>query len=97
MKGHALDRRYKEKDAYDIVAVVENYGEGPKEVAGQIRPHVKEPLVAESLGYIGEFFSSPLAAGPRFVGDFHTTELGEARQRRIQGSYQVVHALLEAL
>ena len=77
MKGHALGDRYKEKDAYDIWSVVDNYGEGPREVARAIHPHRDEPLVAEALGHIEELFSGPRAAGPRWVADFHATEMGE--------------------
>src|SRR3990172_7260808 len=34
--------RYKEKDAYDVWAVLEHYGEGPREVAAAVRPHLRE-------------------------------------------------------
>ncbi len=95
MKGHALGERYKEKDAYDIYSVVDNYGEGPREVARAVRPYCREPLIAESIGHIEELFSSPRAVGPRWVADFHATELGDARQRRMQRAYQVIRLFLE--
>lgn len=95
MKGHALGDRYKEKDAYDIYSVVDNYGEGPREVARAIRPYRGEPLIAESLDHIEELFSNPRAAGPRWVGDFHAAEMDDARQRLIQRAYQVVRLFLE--
>jgi hypothetical protein len=97
MKGHALGDRYKEKDAYDIWSVVDNYGDGPKEVARQVRPHRREPLIAEALGNIQELFSSPKAAGPRWVADFHAAGTGEARERRRQRAYQVLRIFLEDL
>jgi hypothetical protein len=97
MKGHALGDRCKEKDAYDIWAVVDNYGEGPGEVARAVRPFRREPLVEEALGHIGELFSSPRAAGPRWVADFHAADPGEARERRRQRAFQVLRLFLEGL
>ncbi len=97
MKGHALGDRYKEKDAYDIWSVVDNYGEGPREVARAVHPHRAEPLVAEALGHIEELFAGPRAAGPRWVADFHATEMGEAQERRRQRAYQVIRLFLENL
>jgi hypothetical protein len=97
MKGHALGDRYKEKDAYDIWSVVDNYGEGPREVAREVRPHRREPLIEEALGHIEELFSSPLAAGPRWVADFHAADTEEARERRRQRAYQVIRMFLEDL
>jgi len=97
MKGHALGDRYKEKDAYDIWSVVDNYGEGPREVARAVHPYRVEPLVVEALGHIEELFSGPRAAGPRWVADFHATEMGEAKERRRQRAYQVIRLFLEEL
>ncbi len=97
MKGHALGDRYKEKDAYDIWAVVDNYGEGPREVAKAVRPFREEPLVEEALGHIGELFSHPRAAGPRWVAAFHAADPDEARERRRQRAYQVLRLFLEDL
>lgn len=97
MKGHALGDRYKEKDAYDIWSVVDNYGEGPREVARAVLPHRGEPLVAEGLGHIEELFSSPRAAGPRWVAEFHAADTDDARERRRQRAYQVIRLFLEGL
>lgn len=95
MKGFALEGRYKEKDAYDIYSIVDNFRGGPSEVAEAVRPHAAEPLIATSLGYIDDKFSSPSDIGPKCVADFFATELGDARNRRVQRAYQVVRKFLQ--
>jgi len=89
--------RYKEKDAYDVWAVLEHYGEGPREVAAAVRPHLREPLLGEAILRMREWFSSETAPGPMAVADFFTAEEAEARKRRITRAFAVVATFLEAL
>ncbi len=48
-KGIALGDRYKHKDAYDIVSVLDHYGDGVNEVARIFKPFVNETQIQESL------------------------------------------------
>lgn len=50
MKGHAIEGRYKQKDAYDIYYCVRNYPGGPEALAQECRP-----LLAHSSGAAGRF------------------------------------------
>lgn len=97
MKALVLSARHKEKDAYDLYAVLENYGNGPREVASVFRPYTDEALLSESLQVLREKFESPRAEGSRSVANFYTSERGEARERRAVRAYQTVRAFLDAL
>lgn len=97
MKGLALGSRYSEKDAYDLFAVLENYGGGPRDVAAAVRPFVREPLMAEAIGYIREMFRDEKEAGSVWVADFHTEQRNEAHQRLAVRAFMVVSRFLEAL
>lgn len=88
-KGIALGERFKHKDAYDIVSVMDNFDGGVHEVSNQVRPFKTEPLIAESLGVISEKFRGERSEGPRWYAEF----LGgdhEAQQIASQRAYQLV-------
>lgn len=70
MKGVVLGGRYKEKDAYDIYSVISYYKNGPGEVAYEIKLHLSNKLVRESISVIAEKFKSMKSVGPRWVADF---------------------------
>jgi hypothetical protein len=97
MKSLVLNARQKEKDAYDVYAVLENYGSGPREVATAFRPFAAEPLLSEGLLILQEKFETPRAEGPRSVANFFTAEQGEAHERRAVRAYQTVRTFLEAV
>lgn len=99
MKGIVLGERYREKDAYDLYAVITHYGDGPKSVAEALRPHLGDPLVAEGLRGIREAFRARDANGPAWVAAFLTSPvLAAERQRVITDAFMVVselHRLLD--
>jgi hypothetical protein len=89
-KGIALGERFKHKDAYDIVSVLDGYGEGVGEVAPLVRPFAAEPRMAEALKVIAEKFRTERSEGPtwyaEFLGGDHASQL-----RSSQRAYQLVH------
>jgi hypothetical protein len=79
MKGHALNGRYKQKDAYDIYYCVRNYPDGIDALAEACRPLLKHASGERGYRYIAEKFDTADGFGPtcvrRFVED--TRMLGE--------------------
>jgi Nucleotidyl transferase AbiEii toxin, Type IV TA system len=70
MKGHALQNRLKQKDAYDIYYSVRNYPGGPEALAEACRPLLGEESAARGYGYIAEKFDRPEGYGPDRVRRF---------------------------
>lgn len=70
MKGHAINNRFKQKDAYDIYYCVRNYPDGPEALADQCRPLLEEPTAARGYGYIAEKFETIEHFGPISVREF---------------------------
>ncbi len=97
MKGLVLGSRYAEKDAYDLYSVLENCASGPRGVAAAVKPHIQEPLLAESLGHIREMFASREAAGPVWVANFLTEQRDEAHRRLVVRAFMIVSRFLEDL
>lgn len=96
-KGIALGERYKEKDAYDIFAVVANYQDGPRSVAEKLEPAMGEPALQEALRSIGAAFASPKANGPSWVATFLGAAPREQRDRVRADAYMNVNELLKLL
>ncbi|MBI4598426.1 MAG: hypothetical protein HY737_08515 [Candidatus Omnitrophica bacterium] len=98
MKGIVLGERYREKDAYDIYALLAHYGRGPAEVAQQVRPHQTEPLVAEALTSIREAFRARTANGPAWTAAFLVSPVFAAERERVMtDAYMVVSEFLRHL
>ena len=57
MKGHALNGRYKQKDAYDIYYCVRNYPEGTEALAEVCRPLLDHASGAKGFGFIADKFA----------------------------------------
>lgn len=98
MKGIVLGERYREKDAYDLYAVIAHYQRGPASVADAVRPHLGDPLVAEGVGRLQEAFRTREAHGPAWVAAFLTSPVFAAeRQRIITDAFMVVNEFLRLL
>jgi len=73
MKGHALKRRFKQKDAYDIYYSILNYPDGAEALAEECRPLLGYPSGANGYAFIAEKFDSVDGFGStcvrRFVED----------------------------
>lgn len=83
MKGIVLGERYREKDAYDIYALVKHYGQGPDEAAALVRPFADEPLVRQALEQIAQAFGARQAHGPAWVAAFLVQSVFAAERERL--------------
>ncbi len=97
MKGIALEKRMKEKDAYDIVYCLTTYPGGYEAIAQEFLPHRRHGIVREGLGYIAKHFASTDSIGPVWHADFNDVTDPDEREIEIQGAYQRVTAFLEAV
>ncbi len=69
-KGIALGERFKHKDAYDIVSVLDDYGDGLSEIARLVKPFANEPCVAEALRVVADKFRNEPSEGPAWYSEF---------------------------
>ena len=100
MKGFALQKRYKQKDAYDIYYCVRNYPGGIKVLAKDCRPILELPSAAEGYGYIAAKFDTPEGFGATCVKNFvaDSDALGERTPDQWQqDAFGQVDAWLRAL
>lgn len=100
MKGHALEGRYKQKDAYDIYYCTRNYPGGPEVLAEACRPLLDHASGATGYGFIAAKFDTAEGFGPtcvrRFVQD--TYILGDRTPEQWQqDAFGQVDAWLRAL
>jgi hypothetical protein len=100
MKGFALQKRYKQKDAYDIYYCIRNYPGGIDELAMDCRPILELPSGAEGYGYIAAKFDSPDGFGATCVKNFvaeSDTLGGRTPDQWQQDAFGQVDAWLRAL
>lgn len=75
MKGHALEGRYKQKDAYDFYYCIRNYPDGIGALAEACRPLLDHASGERGYRYIAGKFDTADGYGPtcvrRFVADTH--------------------------
>ena len=100
MKGHALEKRFKQKDAYDIYYCIRNYPGGPEALADACRPLLEHASGAAGYGLIAGKFDTVDGYGPtcvrRFVED--TDVLGDrSPEQWQQDAFGQVDAWLQAL
>lgn len=91
MKGIVLGERYKEKDAYDIYAIVANYEGGPGDVANAVRPYLNVPLVQEAVAAIRTAFATKSANGPAWAATFRKPASEAERAQFLTDAYMTVH------
>lgn len=100
MKGHALNGRHKQKDAYDIYYCVRNFPDGTEALAQACLPLLAHDSGALGFHHIAAKFDAVDGYGPtsvrRFVED--TLLLGErSPQQWQQDAFGQVDALLRAM
>ena len=96
-KGFALGDRYKHKDAYDIVSILDHYGNGVKEVANAFKPFMMEKQIQESLKRIGNMILNVNAEGPLLYADFLEPIDKEEREIFAQRGFMLVSEFLTNL
>lgn len=100
MKGHAVNGRYKQKDAYDIYYCIRNYRTGIAALAEDCRPLLEHPSGAKGYGFINEKFDKPDGYGPMCVRRFveETRLLGDrSAEQWQQDAFGQVDEWLKAL
>lgn len=100
MKGHAIERRYKQKDAYDIYYCIRNYPGGPEALAAECKPLLEEANGIAGFKFIAGKFDTVDGFGPtcvrQFVEDTHV--LGDrSPDQWQQDAFGQVNAWLQAL
>lgn len=70
MKALAFHIRGENKDAYDLVYVLRNFGEGPAAVADRLAPLAREPEALEAKRHLTEDFESVRHIGPLRAAEF---------------------------
>jgi len=70
MKGHAMNGRYKQKDAYDIYYSIRNYAEGIDTLAASCLDIIKYDSGRQGFDYIDEKFDDIEGYGPTCVRNF---------------------------
>ncbi|PZR94735.1 MAG: hypothetical protein DI537_06750 [Stutzerimonas stutzeri] len=100
MKGHALNGRHKQKDAYDIYYCIRNYPDGIDALADACKPLLDHQSGAQGYKFIDEKFDAPEGYGPTNVRKFvdETAILdGRTPEQWQQDAFGQVDAWLRAL
>lgn len=100
MKGYAIAKRDKKKDAYDIYYSARNFEGGPRMLAEQCRPLLRDNIAAEGYQNIAERFATDDAFGPQTVRMFLAEHeaLGGMTPEQVQtDAYMQVSAWARAL
>lgn len=100
MKGHALNGRHKQKDAYDIYYCIRNYPDGIDALAEACKPLLEHRSGAQGYNFIAEKFDAPEGYGATSVRKFvdETAILdGRTPEQWQQDAFGQVAAWLRAL
>lgn len=93
MKGHAINNRHKQKDAYDIYYCIRNYNGGIEALAEACKPIMAHASGIAGFRYISGKFDSTEGYGPtsvrRFVEESHILGDRSADQWQIDAFGQV--------
>lgn len=97
MKAYALDGRDKPKDAYDLYFCLKNAVEGPKGLAGILRPDLENPEVRRALEILTSKFKTPDDYGPSSVAMFLDPEDPGERRFLARDAHALMKTFLDAL
>jgi len=100
MKGYAIGKRFKQKDAYDIYYCVRNYPGGPEALAEECRPLLEYASGDAGYKFIADKFNTVENFGPTCVRLFvkDTQVLGDrSPEQWQQDAFGQVDAWLRAL
>ena len=95
-KGIALGERFKHKDAYDIVSVLDDYGSGIPEIARIVRPFRQEPIMGDAIRVLADKFRTERSEGPAWYSEFLGGD-GVARETNAQRALQLAREFLRLL
>ncbi len=94
MKGIALEKRIKSKDAYDLEYVVYNYPGGADAIAELFQPDLSNPIVIEALSYIEKKFASVDSYGPTAVANFLKIQDNQEKIMVQRRAYETIQLLI---
>ncbi|MEZ0213183.1 MAG: nucleotidyl transferase AbiEii/AbiGii toxin family protein [Xanthobacteraceae bacterium] len=100
MKGHALNGRHKQKDAYDIYYCIRNYPDGIEALAEACKCVLEHESGAQGYKFISDKFDAPEGYGATSVRKFVAeTEIldGRTPEQWQQDAFGQVDAWLRAL
>ena len=101
MKGYAISKRDKMKDAYDIYYSVRNYPTGAKGLGEECRDLLSEPIAREGFQLLASKFKSRDDFGPETVRMFLVEapdEFTDLDPDQVQtDAFEQVSAFLKAL
>ncbi len=99
MKGYALQKRDKPKDAYDVYYVVKHYPDGLEALAELCRPLLAEKAARDGFEEIAKKFSSLNSYGADTVRDFLRDTLGSSEEIDLlhRDAYAQVNAWVRVL
>jgi hypothetical protein len=97
MKAHALNRRDKPKDAYDIYFTLKNAAKHAAGLAQELRPFRTNPEVARAAQILASKFKSPEDYGPSSVVKFENSEDRDFRRFLAQDAYGQMQEFLSEL
>lgn len=94
MKGICIGQRSKPKDYYDLYMLAKHFKDGPADLAEQLGPHAKNPLLQEAIANVKRYFRMPEDFGPTSVADFLGEDDPESREILRRDAFEVVTAVL---
>lgn len=94
MKGICMGQRSKPKDFYDLYMLAKHFKDGPTDLAEQLAPHAKNPLLQEAIANINRYFRMPEDFGPTSVADFLGEDDPESREILRRDAFELVTAVL---
>jgi hypothetical protein len=92
MKALALRIRGENKDAYDLVYLLQNFGHGVEPVSAALKPLLIEAEAQEALKYLAEDFETVESVGPCRAAEFL---LGTQDDDAQADAWGVVRSLLD--
>lgn len=85
LKALAFGSRGENKDAYDLIYVVRNFGLGVDDVAAHLRPFLADRAATEAITILQRDFLNHNSIGPRRVAEFLTGGPDDAIQANVVG------------
>lgn len=99
MKISAMKGRDKNKDAYDLYFLLQNWDGGFEALAQEFRPYREQPFIQSCLDTLGESFASLSAKGPSQIVDFleltDSVEIDQVRQDAFQRVREWIRLVME--
>ena len=86
LKALAFDGRGENKDAYDLLYTLQNYGGGVNDVFLRLQPLLTEPVAQKALAILERDFTSIESVGPRRLAEFLGDPENEAARADAAGA-----------